>query len=182
MGSNAAKHIRGEIGEVLNGSVPGRTDEFEVTVYKSLGIAAQDLAAAHAIYQRATQLGLGVARRVVIAGRLRGFFDGDRQLMHVGDHSELVLLDQPAPVQLVQLVVRVEAIQINNRGRGADRGHRQPHVVDRAELGIGDQQQSDPLPRVVAARGCRRRKPAASARRRRFQRNRYPLSRASGAR
>jgi ornithine cyclodeaminase len=60
MGSNAAKHIRGEIGEVLNGSVPGRTDEFEVTVYKSLGIAAQDLAAAHAISQRATQLGLGV--------------------------------------------------------------------------------------------------------------------------
>ncbi|WP_129644479.1 ornithine cyclodeaminase family protein [Peristeroidobacter agariperforans] len=60
MGSNAAKHIRGEIGEVLNGSVPGRTDEFEVTVYKSLGIAAQDLAAAHAIYQRAQQRGLGV--------------------------------------------------------------------------------------------------------------------------
>lgn len=60
MGPNAAKHIRGEIGEVLNGSVPGRTDEFEVTVYKSLGIAAQDLAAAHAIYQRAQQRGLGV--------------------------------------------------------------------------------------------------------------------------
>lgn len=60
MGSNAARHIRGEIGEVLNGSVPGRTDEFEVTVYKSLGIAAQDLAAAHAIYQRAQQRGLGV--------------------------------------------------------------------------------------------------------------------------
>jgi ornithine cyclodeaminase len=60
MGSNAAKHIRGEIGEVLNGSVPGRTDEFEVTVYKSLGLAAQDLAAAHAIYQRAQQRGLGV--------------------------------------------------------------------------------------------------------------------------
>lgn len=60
MGADAAKHIRGEIGEVLNGTVHGRTDEFEVTVYKSLGIAAQDLAAAHEIYQRAQQLGLGV--------------------------------------------------------------------------------------------------------------------------
>ncbi len=60
MGANAAKHIRGEIGEVLNGTVPGRSDEFEVTVYKSLGIAAQDLAAAHAIYQRAREAGVGV--------------------------------------------------------------------------------------------------------------------------
>jgi ornithine cyclodeaminase len=60
MGANAEKHIRGEIGEVLNGTVPGRTDEFEVTVYKSLGIAAQDLAAAHAIYHRAREAGVGV--------------------------------------------------------------------------------------------------------------------------
>jgi alanine dehydrogenase len=60
MGADAAKHIRGEIGEVLNGTVPGRTDEFEITVYKSLGIAAQDLAAAHEIYQRAKAAGVGV--------------------------------------------------------------------------------------------------------------------------
>jgi len=60
MGADAAKHIRGEIGEVLNGVVPGRTDEFEITVYKSLGIAAQDLAAAQEIYQRAKASGAGV--------------------------------------------------------------------------------------------------------------------------
>lgn len=60
MGANAATHIRGEIGEVLNGGVPGRAAEAEITVYKSLGIAAQDLAAAHAIYQRARQSGAGV--------------------------------------------------------------------------------------------------------------------------
>ena len=64
MGANAAKHIRGEIGEVLNGTVPGRTDEFEVTVYKSLGIAAQDLAAAHAIYHRAKETGVGVRAEI----------------------------------------------------------------------------------------------------------------------
>lgn len=60
LGANAAGHIRAEIGEVLNGSAPGRTDPSELTVYKSLGIAAQDLAAAHEIYHRARQQGLGV--------------------------------------------------------------------------------------------------------------------------
>jgi ornithine cyclodeaminase len=59
MKSEAARHIRGEIGEVLNGTVPGRKDAGEVTVYKSLGIAAQDLAAAHFVYTRAQQLGRG---------------------------------------------------------------------------------------------------------------------------
>jgi ornithine cyclodeaminase len=60
MGADAANHIRGEIGEVLNGTIAGRTDEFEITVYKSLGIAAQDLATAHEIYRRAKAAGAGV--------------------------------------------------------------------------------------------------------------------------
>jgi ornithine cyclodeaminase/alanine dehydrogenase-like protein (mu-crystallin family) len=60
MGADAANHIRGEIGEVLNGTVAGRTDEFEITVYKSLGIAAQDLVTAHEIYRRAKAAGAGV--------------------------------------------------------------------------------------------------------------------------
>lgn len=60
MGADAASHIRGEIGEVLNGTVAGRTDEFEITVYKSLGIAAQDLVTAQEIYRRAKAAGAGV--------------------------------------------------------------------------------------------------------------------------
>jgi|SRR5579863_3717335 len=52
-------HVRGEIGEVLDGAVEGRRSPDEITVYKSLGIAAQDLAAARLIYQRATRDGLG---------------------------------------------------------------------------------------------------------------------------
>lgn len=43
----------GEVGEVLLGRVPGRTSADEITVYKSLGHAAQDLATAQAVYQRA---------------------------------------------------------------------------------------------------------------------------------
>jgi ornithine cyclodeaminase/alanine dehydrogenase-like protein (mu-crystallin family) len=52
-------HILGEIGEVLAGKVPGRTSSHDVTVYKSLGVAAQDLAAARVIYDRAAREGMG---------------------------------------------------------------------------------------------------------------------------
>lgn len=51
--------ILGEIGEVLAGSVTGRAAATDVTVYKSLGIAAQDIAAAHVVYERAIHEGLG---------------------------------------------------------------------------------------------------------------------------
>jgi ornithine cyclodeaminase/alanine dehydrogenase-like protein (mu-crystallin family) len=52
-------HIRGEIGEVLNRSVPGRTAAADVTVYKSLGVAAQDLASALLVYRNALEGGRG---------------------------------------------------------------------------------------------------------------------------
>jgi ornithine cyclodeaminase len=52
-------HICGEIGDVLNGFVPGRTDPAEVTVYKSLGVAAQDLAAALLVHRHALERGRG---------------------------------------------------------------------------------------------------------------------------
>jgi len=54
-----AAHIVAEIGEVLAGTVPGRRSDVEVTVYKSLGVAAQDLAAAMLVYRRATELNVG---------------------------------------------------------------------------------------------------------------------------
>jgi ornithine cyclodeaminase/alanine dehydrogenase-like protein (mu-crystallin family) len=52
-------HVLGEIGEVLNGGAAGRTSDQDITVYKSLGIAVQDLAAAHVIYDRAGKEGIG---------------------------------------------------------------------------------------------------------------------------
>jgi ornithine cyclodeaminase/alanine dehydrogenase-like protein (mu-crystallin family) len=54
------RHILGEIGQVLAGAVPGRTDESDITLYKSLGIVAQDLFAAAHIYARAADEGAGV--------------------------------------------------------------------------------------------------------------------------
>ena len=53
-------HVLGEIGEVLNGTVGGRAGDSDVTVYKSLGIAAQDLAAARVIWDRAARADIGV--------------------------------------------------------------------------------------------------------------------------
>jgi ornithine cyclodeaminase len=54
------RHILGEIGQLLAGAVPGRTDESDITLYKSLGIVAQDLFAAAHIYARAADEGAGV--------------------------------------------------------------------------------------------------------------------------
>ena len=53
------EHIRAELGEVLTGSHPGRTDAEELTVFKSLGLAVEDLAAAELIVQRAREQGAG---------------------------------------------------------------------------------------------------------------------------
>jgi ornithine cyclodeaminase len=54
-------HVLGEIGEVLNGKVVGRTSNHDITVYKSLGVAAQDMAAARVIYDRAKRDGIGMS-------------------------------------------------------------------------------------------------------------------------
>jgi ornithine cyclodeaminase len=47
-------HILGEIGDIINGSLLGRTAPDDITVYKSLGHVVQDIASARYIYQRAS--------------------------------------------------------------------------------------------------------------------------------
>jgi ornithine cyclodeaminase len=47
-------HIRAEIGEVLGGSAAGRSDDVQVTLYKSLGHIVQDLAAVRYLHDRAS--------------------------------------------------------------------------------------------------------------------------------
>lgn len=46
-------HVIGEIGDVLLGHAEGRQTATDITMYKSLGVAAQDLAAAYAIWKKA---------------------------------------------------------------------------------------------------------------------------------
>jgi ornithine cyclodeaminase len=53
-------HIIGEVGEVLIGKAPGRRSDDEITLFKSLGIAIEDLASAHFLYAEAKRQGAGV--------------------------------------------------------------------------------------------------------------------------
>jgi ornithine cyclodeaminase len=52
-------HLLGEIGEVLLGTLPGRTHPDDITLFKSLGMAAEDLVAAELVYRRASERGIG---------------------------------------------------------------------------------------------------------------------------
>ena len=58
-GAIGPDHIRAELGEVLAGLHPGRQDESELTVFESLGIAVEDLAAAELVVRRARERGAG---------------------------------------------------------------------------------------------------------------------------
>lgn len=58
-GAVGDEHIVAEIGEVLLGKAPARGSADEVTLFKALGIAIEDLAAANYVYEKARQRGLG---------------------------------------------------------------------------------------------------------------------------
>jgi ornithine cyclodeaminase/alanine dehydrogenase-like protein (mu-crystallin family) len=52
-------HIHAEIGDVLAGTKPGRSSATEITLYKSVGIAIQDVATAKLVYRKALERGVG---------------------------------------------------------------------------------------------------------------------------
>jgi alanine dehydrogenase len=52
-------HIRAELGDVLAGTASGRTSADEITVFESLGLAVEDLAAAEYLVHRAQETGTG---------------------------------------------------------------------------------------------------------------------------
>jgi ornithine cyclodeaminase len=58
-GAIGPDHIRGEIGEILLGSRPGRTTDEEIILFKSLGLAVEDLAAAEYAYRKARETNRG---------------------------------------------------------------------------------------------------------------------------
>ena len=53
------ERIAAELGEVLVGTHPGRADKDELTVFKSLGLAVEDLAAAELVVRKARDQGVG---------------------------------------------------------------------------------------------------------------------------
>jgi ornithine cyclodeaminase len=60
-------HILGEIGDILVGKIEGRRSPDEITLFKSLGLAIEDLASAHHVYKKA--LAKGVGTLVALGGR-----------------------------------------------------------------------------------------------------------------
>lgn len=52
-------HIRGELGEVVLGRIPGRQSEEEITYFKSVGIAVQDALAAQVALKNARKMNIG---------------------------------------------------------------------------------------------------------------------------
>jgi alanine dehydrogenase len=52
-------HIRAELGEIVARTCEGRRADNRVTIFKSLGLAVEDVAAAHLVYERAKARGVG---------------------------------------------------------------------------------------------------------------------------
>jgi ornithine cyclodeaminase/alanine dehydrogenase-like protein (mu-crystallin family) len=58
-GAITADHVYAELGELVAGTRPGRTSADQITLYKSVGVAAQDAAAAAAVLAAARAAGIG---------------------------------------------------------------------------------------------------------------------------
>lgn len=52
-------HIAGELGAAVAGTIPGRQSADRITIFKSLGMAVEDVVAANLAYRRATERGIG---------------------------------------------------------------------------------------------------------------------------
>jgi ornithine cyclodeaminase/alanine dehydrogenase-like protein (mu-crystallin family) len=66
-GAIVAEHLRGDLSDLLCGRVTGRSSLDEITVFKSLGLAVEDVAALQHIYDRAVATGRGTP--VELGGR-----------------------------------------------------------------------------------------------------------------
>jgi len=60
-GMIGADHIRGELGDVLAGAKPGRSDDDQITLFRSLGVPAQDIELANLVYSSALNARLGTS-------------------------------------------------------------------------------------------------------------------------
>ena len=58
-GAYSPDDIHGELGDVINGDTTGRENDEEVTLFKSVGLAIQDLSCARLVYDLAVENGVG---------------------------------------------------------------------------------------------------------------------------
>ncbi|WP_424017396.1 ornithine cyclodeaminase family protein [Halorientalis pallida] len=64
-GTLGDEDIHAELGEVVIGEASGRTDEDGITVFDSTGLAIQDVASAHVVYEYAREHGVGESMELV---------------------------------------------------------------------------------------------------------------------
>jgi ornithine cyclodeaminase len=58
-GAMTRDHVHAELGELVSGARPGRNDPAQITLYKSVGVAVQDAAAAAMVLDAARKSGVG---------------------------------------------------------------------------------------------------------------------------
>jgi len=58
-GAMTREHVHAELGELVSGAKAGRTDASQITLYKSVGVAVQDAAAAAMVLESARKAGVG---------------------------------------------------------------------------------------------------------------------------
>lgn len=58
-GAFKPEHLYAELGEIVSGTRKGRESDEEITVFKSVGLAAADIVAAKLLYEKAVRAGLG---------------------------------------------------------------------------------------------------------------------------
>lgn len=58
-GAVGPENVRAELGELLTGAATGRASDEEITIFKSLGLAVEDLAAARCAFEAAERTGAG---------------------------------------------------------------------------------------------------------------------------
>jgi ornithine cyclodeaminase/alanine dehydrogenase-like protein (mu-crystallin family) len=63
-GAVTDEHLVGELGDLILGRIPARQSDAEITLFKSLGIAVEDLASANRVVRKAREAGIG--REVVL--------------------------------------------------------------------------------------------------------------------
>jgi ornithine cyclodeaminase/alanine dehydrogenase len=59
------ERVHGELGQVVRGDVAGRESDKEITLFKSVGLAVQDMSSAYHVYQQALTQGVGSEFRFI---------------------------------------------------------------------------------------------------------------------
>ena len=92
-----------ELGELVTGKAKGRTSPSDLTLFKSLGIALEDVAFAELVYQRALAAGVGGRCRLVATSALRDRTHRARRSWVVRMHPSLRRKQtQNAPLELLR--------------------------------------------------------------------------------